>query len=1209
MSDRPRDNFAGLDIDMARQIDVVCRRFEAEWRAGCQPHVEDYLLDVSDEGRPALGAELEGLERELCATQEAGVATEGRTSPAPDPGTTPPPAITDAPSNAPGAPSSVPDSGEARASVHEDATIPPDRDPTIDLTPVDHHMPATAEGQAAQAGPDVSEPVRVRYFGDYEIVREIARGGMGVVFQARQISLNRPVALKMILTGQLANETEVKRFYTEAEAAANLDHPGIVPIYEVGQHEGQHYFSMGFVQGQSLSQRLAGGPLPAREAAELMRRVSSAIEYAHRRGVIHRDLKPANILLDQIGNPRVTDFGLAKKLQCDSGLTGSGQVVGTPSYMPPEQAGGERGAVGPAADVYSLGATLYALLTGRPPFQAATAMDTLLMVISDEPVPLRRLNGSVPLDLETICLKCLEKEPGKRYASAAALVEDLRRFLAGEPIKARRTPLWERTLKLARRHPVAATLLTLGLIATVSLGGAWMRFTWLKQQGELRKSLLVADRKGSVLRSLLQAQDLLREEKWSDAEVGLSKAQAEIRNEPELRDLALRTGELLENAQRGRAVQENRSHDQERLRTFRERRRDALFHETRFTGLDLPYNPETVRTSARAAVSVFIAEGAGESSGLKPLPESLSPREHDEIKEGCYELLLFLAEAEPSPDLGLRLLDQAARLEPETRAYHLRRADCLARRGDAKAADVERRTAEALPFVSALDHFLIGKELYKRGDWAGALPHFDRALLLQPGHFWAHCLSAICSLQRRRPEPAKAELTACLQAEPNFAWLYELRGFASYQIATLARTAVESLQARGGTLLTEAQLQLQAAEADYAQALELLGAAPNHDLRYPLLVNRGLLWLERREWDKAERDLQAAIRLDDHLWQAFETLAHVYQKQDKPDQAIGQFTCAIRLRPDWAPLYRARAAVNLDRKDQGPTHRSQALADLEQAIRLEPPGSPVLALDHTSRARVLHQEMREEESLAACEVALRVEPNYLDAHRLRIEVLRKLNRYDAVIRSCDVVLALGKPSAGLYEIRGLAKEKLRDYEGAIEDQTLAIALHPGTAPGLARRGALYLVTDAPRSALRDFEHAIRLDPSNADVYLGRGLAFAALGQHRAAVADAAKALGMAEPTRTRLYNSARIHAQATIAAANEARKTGREAVSLTAHYQEQAIRLLSEWFKRLPPADRSSSLRAAQEDPAMATVRRRLRSLELGGLVFSSGSSASQRRP
>ena len=389
MSDRPSHNLDGLDIDLARRIDEVCRRFEADWREGRQPRIEDYLVDVPDEGRPALRAELEALERELRPSEETVARPEAGPPTAPEPQTAPNPStIAEAPTIAPGPPPTSPMPGAAPSSVHEEATVPPGNPPRSP-----HDQPTAAVlGQDPSATPGASEPTRIRYFGDYEIIREIARGGMGVVFQARQVSLNRPVALKMILAGQLANETDVKRFYTEAEAAANLDHPGIVPIYEVGQHEGQHYFSMGFVEGQSLAQRLADGPLPPREAAALMVKVAEAIEYAHGRGVIHRDLKPANILLDQNGNPRVTDFGLAKKLQGDSGLTGSGQIMGTPSYMPPEQAGGKRGEVGPAADVYALGATLYALVTGRPPFQAATAMDTVIQVISDEPVPPRRLN-------------------------------------------------------------------------------------------------------------------------------------------------------------------------------------------------------------------------------------------------------------------------------------------------------------------------------------------------------------------------------------------------------------------------------------------------------------------------------------------------------------------------------------------------------------------------------------------------------------------------------------------------------------------------------------------------------------------------------------------------------------------------------------------------------------------------------------------------
>ena len=433
MSEPTDFHLGGLDLDLVRRIDAVCRRFEADWRAGNGPAIGDYLGEVPEQGRPALEAELIALERELRQADK----TIARSDHGP---------IAEAATIAPASPPTAPIPGLAAASVHEEATVAPGDPATVDL--------GSAEPTQAGASPSA----RIRYFGDYEIIRELARGGMGVVFLARQVSLNRPVALKMILAGQLADETDVRRFYTEAEAAANLDHPGIVPIYEVGQHEGQHYFSMGFVEGQSLSQRLADGPLPPREAAELMVKVAEAIEYAHRRGVIHRDLKPANILLDRNGNPRVTDFGLAKKLEGDSGLTGSGQIMGTPSYMPPEQAGGNRGEVGPAADVYALGATLYALVTGRPPFQAATAMDTVLMVVSRGAGAAAAAQRDDPARPGDDRLKCLEKEPARRYDSAAALAEDLQRFLDGEPIVARPVGPVERAWRWCRRNPVVAGL-------------------------------------------------------------------------------------------------------------------------------------------------------------------------------------------------------------------------------------------------------------------------------------------------------------------------------------------------------------------------------------------------------------------------------------------------------------------------------------------------------------------------------------------------------------------------------------------------------------------------------------------------------------------------------------------------------------------------------------------------------------------------------
>ena len=354
-------------------------------------------------------------------------------------------------------------------SVSDDATANYENEGRLDEAIAN---PAEAEtiGRPSESAQLLSA-VEARAFGEYELLEEIARGGMGVVFKARQTRLNRTVAVKMILAGELADHDDVERFLTEAEAAAGLDHPGIVPVYECGQIDGQHFFSMGFVEGQSLAPLLAAGPLPPQRAAELVAQVADAVDYAHERGVIHRDLKPGNILLDKDGHPRVTDFGLAKRVAGDSGLTRTGQALGTPSYMPPEQASGKLDAIGRGADVYALGAVLYAALTGRPPFQAATPIDTILQVLEQEPVAPRQLNAGVPRDLETVALKCLEKEPHKRYGTARELAEELRRFLRGEPILARPVGRVERGWRWCRRNPVVAALSTAAVLLLVATAG------------------------------------------------------------------------------------------------------------------------------------------------------------------------------------------------------------------------------------------------------------------------------------------------------------------------------------------------------------------------------------------------------------------------------------------------------------------------------------------------------------------------------------------------------------------------------------------------------------------------------------------------------------------------------------------------------------------------------------------------------------------
>jgi eukaryotic-like serine/threonine-protein kinase len=312
----------------------------------------------------------------------------------------------------------------------------------------------------------------------YEILGELGRGGMGVVYKARQIGLNRLCALKMILAGGLASADSLLRFKLEAEAIAHLQHPNIVQVYEIGEAEECPYFSLEFVDGTNLQNRIAATPQPPADTARLMYQICQGVHAAHQRGVLHRDLKPANVLMTKDGVPKITDFGLAKRIEeKDQGQTKTGAILGTPSYMAPEQAMGRAKDVGPAADIYSLGAVLYDMLTGRPPFRGETVMDTLNQVQKLEPLPPRNLVPKVPLDMQTICLKALQKEPSKRYATAGDMAEDLRRFLAGEPIQARPTPAWERGVKWAKRRPALATAISVSSVALVTvltMGGLWL---------------------------------------------------------------------------------------------------------------------------------------------------------------------------------------------------------------------------------------------------------------------------------------------------------------------------------------------------------------------------------------------------------------------------------------------------------------------------------------------------------------------------------------------------------------------------------------------------------------------------------------------------------------------------------------------------------------------------------------------------------------
>ena len=424
----------------------------------------------------------------------------------------------------------------------------------IDTTGVHSARPATSAvgitgdwisdpnktSNGSPASTDLTRDTIVHYFGDYEIQKELGRGGMGVVYKARQITINRLIALKMIKAGVLANDAELRRFQNEAEAVALLDHVGIVPIYEVGEHEGQRYFSMKLVEGGNLADQLTSFQGNPRAAATLLAEMATALHHAHMRGVLHRDLKPANILISADGHPHITDFGLAKRVEADVELTNSGAILGTPAYMSPEQAEGRRGTITTTTDVYGLGAILYALLTGKAPFGRDSLIETLQAVKAQPPVPPRRLDPTIPRDLETICLKCLEKDPRRRYASAQALAEDLRSWLESRPVAARRVGTPERAWLWCKRNPVVAAL-TAAVVVAVIGGTTGIFVVQARANADLRLSNSKLDRAIIELKSTntqLDQQRARAEDREKLAIDSVKKFRDAVAENPELKDNA-----------------------------------------------------------------------------------------------------------------------------------------------------------------------------------------------------------------------------------------------------------------------------------------------------------------------------------------------------------------------------------------------------------------------------------------------------------------------------------------------------------------------------------------------------------------------------------------------------------------------------------------------------------------------------------------------
>jgi tRNA A-37 threonylcarbamoyl transferase component Bud32 len=623
----------------------------------------------------------------------------------------------------------------------------------------------------------------------YEILAELGRGAMGVVYKARQHRLNRTVALKMILAAHYAGTDAILRFLSEAEIIARLQHPNIVQIHATGDFDGRPYVELEYVEGGSLAARIDGTPWPPRAAAELIESLACGMAEAHRMGIVHRDLKPANVLMMHDGTAKITDFGLAKSIANDSGLTQHESILGSPNYMSPEQADGRAKEVGRSADVYALGAILYELITGRPPFVAPTILATLDLVKHAEPVAPSRLQPGVPSDLETICLKCLQKDPNDRYGSAEPLAEDVARYLNGEPILARPTPHWERAWKWVRRHPTIAALV---VVSTVLVTAAVAAGLWYKSDIERRQAVVrsrLDEVETQVNRLVLLGNDAIRRSDWDGAKTHFSSGLELIRVEPGLNNMNTSVARQLAITNQKIAEREAHAASRRRLSEFRKAYDEAAFYQSQFTGLDPEANLELTRASARRAIELF-QPNQPPATGLALAKGDFSQEETELLCDRYYELGLILAQATSQPVKGevaatqarhaLEILDRIERVRSPTKLFPTRRAAYLEQAGDQAAAKHLRQIAETVhqSGSSSVDDLLEAEDAYLGRDYKRAVPALRRLIARQPDHFWGQYMLAICHLKEHRAAEAQVALSACQARRPDFVWTHLLKGFA-----------------------------------------------------------------------------------------------------------------------------------------------------------------------------------------------------------------------------------------------------------------------------------------------------------------------------------------------------------------------------------------------------------------------------------------------
>jgi tetratricopeptide (TPR) repeat protein len=859
------------------------------------------------------------------------------------------------------------------------------------------------------------------------------------------------------------------------------------------------------------------------------------------------------------------------------------------------------------------------MLTGRPPFKCANVLDTLEQVRTLDPVSPSRLQGRVPRDLETICLKCLRKEPAKRYASALNLVEDLERYLDGQPIRARPVPAWERLWKRARRRPAQAALAAATALAVLACAASGLfyglyekqRAAAVRKDGEAARARadaaqakadtaqqseaaalrqLERRRKVDQLRSLGEQAEARKD--FAAAKEHWDQALNILRNDPNADD-----GELLRRLAEGRErvrvqVEKAAAHQgllaarQEflsRLRRFGRHRDQTMFHAFDFRPEDAADNAARIRREAPAALAEFGLDARKRPEAMAAVLASFrdvaeTPEQFDQVATDCYAVLLAWAEAEAAGSedglrLALRLLEAAAALAEarhaeQPQAFHRRKARYLERLGDDAAALDERERACAVVPQGALDHFLEAVECYRQGRFPQASAACEEALRCEPNHYWAQYLKAWCNLKAGRHNEATVGLTVCLGLQPDFPWPLALRGMAYAQLGEFA-----------------------AADRDFERALEQARDRPDGPaLRAAVLTSRSTFRIRQGRWAEAERDLKAAIKEQPEAYAAYLNLSRAYQQRGDLDAAVEVMDQALRLQPDDTGLLLTRGLLHARRGDRNAALRGESASlmgrlfllhaersdrqtarqDFERVAQLEGRRGPS---DRLARARVELARLRYLAgeypcAVAECDAALAVRPQFLPAHRQRAEALLALGRLPEAGAALDRCLEGGMRSLAVLRARGIIHARLNEHEAAVSVYTQALALKRWWSTDVAvLRGWSYLEMGAWRPARTDFDDALRLWPQHVEALLGRAEARVRLGDVDGGTADAEAALRLQPHQRRVLLEGACIYARG-LAELDERQRKGVEAdAGLAYHCQERALELLRAALEKETPEE------------------------------------------